>query len=211
MPNQAVDDCGTLFLDPSFFLVSYIVRFLNFLFDFVDFPVTRPGTHAWRSAITWGKPAFETFGHPSVSAPPSGLCHPSGFFSGSSDCVFAVLCLCFFLFGLFTAFWVVFVTFFALYWATFGAFLVSFHLFAVFGAAFGALFAAFCVLFALFWATFRAFLVSFHLFAVFWSCFRSSFCRFLASFCCCFFIFGPFVLLLLLLLYIAPYLLLIFL
>ena len=38
-------------------LVLYSVVFFVSLLFFVS-PVTLPGTHAWRSAITWGKPAF---------------------------------------------------------------------------------------------------------------------------------------------------------
>ena len=44
----------SLDLDSGFWYC--IVLFL--IFCFVTFPVTLPGTYAWRSAITWGKPAF---------------------------------------------------------------------------------------------------------------------------------------------------------
>ena len=128
----------------SFFFGYRILCFLNFLFNFVNSPVTRPGTHAWRSAITWGKPAFRNVWSPIRFCSSGWVLSPIRFFSGSSDCVFAVLCLPFSSFLAFRCFFgSFFVTFFGAFWGHFRGLLVAFHLFAVFGAAFGALFCRF--------------------------------------------------------------------
>ena len=60
VPSLQVDHCGTR---------SGLGIVYCFSFEFCHhFPVTRPGTHAWQSAITWGKPAFyNVWGHPSLS------------------------------------------------------------------------------------------------------------------------------------------------
>ena len=55
----------------------WIFLFFGFL---VSFPMTLPGTYAWWSVITWGKPAFWSFwGHPAGLVFPFGCFHPFGF------------------------------------------------------------------------------------------------------------------------------------
>lgn len=72
-------------------MVLYICDFLEFFaFHFHFLPVTRPGTYAWLSAITWGKPVFLFVWFAQSNCVPVGHCPPGLFlFLTVFSCVFA--------------------------------------------------------------------------------------------------------------------------
>ena len=75
----ATDNCGRVPLPWLLRAVPVSISFCFFWFIFCR--VTLPGTHAWRSALTWDKPVFRfSFG---VSLSLCGeVLHPVGYFSG---------------------------------------------------------------------------------------------------------------------------------